>query len=71
MKVSVLGLGMEGKNAVKALLDYGNHVYASDLDENIDISEFKHADLDLDLGEHDYTKIDACRCSCSKSKPMA
>jgi UDP-N-acetylmuramoylalanine--D-glutamate ligase len=59
MKVSVLGLGMEGKNAVKALLDYGNHVYASDLDKTIDISEFKHADLDLDLGEHDYTKIDA------------
>ena len=50
MKVSVLGLGMEGKNAVKALLDYGNHVYASDLDKTIDISEFKHADLDLDLG---------------------
>jgi UDP-N-acetylmuramoylalanine--D-glutamate ligase len=58
MKVSVLGLGMEGKNAVKALLDYGNHVYASDLDSNIDIAEFKHADLDLELGKHDFSKID-------------
>ena len=57
MKVAVLGLGVEGKNAVKALLDYGNDVYASDFNKNIVISEFKHRDLDIDLGLHDIDKI--------------
>ena len=58
MKVSVLGLGMEGKNAVKALLDYGNNVYASDLKSNIDVTKFKPTDLDLELGKHDFSKIE-------------
>jgi UDP-N-acetylmuramoylalanine--D-glutamate ligase len=59
MKVAVLGLGMEGKNAVKALLEYGNHVYASDLNKDIVISEFIDGDLDLDLGNHNAAKINA------------
>ena len=46
MKVAVLGLGMEGKNAVKSLLDDGHHVYASDLNENIVINEFGRANLE-------------------------
>ena len=47
----------EGKHAVKSLLDYGNHVYASDLNKDIDLSEFEHEYLDIDLGLHDTTKI--------------
>lgn len=58
MKVAVLGLGMEGKHAVKSLLNDGHHVYASDLNENIVINEFGHAHLDLDLGIHNDSKID-------------
>ncbi len=59
MNVAVLGLGMEGKNAVKALINYGNHVYASDLNKDIVIPEFELEDLDIDLGFHDTDKIDA------------
>ena len=57
INIAVLGLGTEGKHAVKSLLDYGNHVYASDLNKDIDLSEFEHEYLDIDLGLHDTTKI--------------
>ncbi len=57
MKVAVLGLGIEGKNAVKALLDYGNHVYASDINKDIVISpNLNDSDLDIDLGHHNMPK---------------
>ncbi|MDD3985848.1 MAG: Mur ligase family protein [Methanobacterium sp.] len=59
MKVAVLGLGMEGQNAVKALLDYGYQVYASDLNENIILNRLEDVNLELDLGFHDYKKIDS------------
>ncbi len=59
MKVAVLGLGMEGKNAVKALLDYRNYVYASDLNPDIIIPESGLDDLDLDRGKHDLDKINS------------
>jgi len=59
MNVAVLGLGIEGKNAVKALLDYGNHVYASDLNMNINITELVTENLDLELGRHNPVKIDS------------
>lgn len=62
MKVAVLGLGIEGKKSVKALLDFGASVYASDLDESLDLSEFKSSDLDVDLGFHDKTKVNASDC---------
>ncbi|MTK64065.1 MAG: UDP-N-acetylmuramoyl-L-alanine--D-glutamate ligase [Methanobacterium sp.] len=62
MKVAVLGLGMEGKKSVKALLEYGASVYASDLDKNLDLSEFESSDLDVDLGFHDKTKVDESDC---------
>jgi len=56
MKIAVVGLGVEGKNAVKSLLDYGFDVYASDMDENIEVdSSFDN--IDLDLGHHDLDKI--------------
>jgi UDP-N-acetylmuramoylalanine--D-glutamate ligase len=59
LNVAVLGLGIEGKNAIKSLLDYGNHVYASDLNNDISLSDLNHKDLDIDLGLHDTTKIDS------------
>lgn len=59
MKVAVIGLGMEGKNSVKALLDYGYDVYASDMDENILIPELAGSNLVLDLGHHDMTQINS------------
>ena len=62
MKVAVLGLGIEGKKSVKALLNYGTQVYASDLDESLDISELKSNSLDIDLGFHDRKKIDDSDC---------
>ena len=58
MKIAVLGLGIEGKKSVKALLDQEHIVYASDLNQNIDVSEFKSGKLDVDLGCHDQKKID-------------
>jgi UDP-N-acetylmuramoylalanine--D-glutamate ligase len=58
MKVAVIGLGIEGKKSVKALLDNGDLVYASDLNPNIDISEFETENLELDLGKHDQKRID-------------
>ncbi len=59
MKVAVIGLGMEGKNSVKALLDYEYDVYASDLDENIVIPELANSNLTLDLGQHDMIQINS------------
>ena len=59
INVAVLGLGIEGKNAVKSLLDYGNHVYGSDLNKDICLTEFNHKDLDFDLGLHDLEKINS------------
>ncbi|MDR2873221.1 MAG: UDP-N-acetylmuramoylalanine--D-glutamate ligase [Methanobrevibacter sp.] len=47
MKVSVLGLGVEGKKAVKSLLNYGYEVYGTDLSLDIDISDIGIADYDL------------------------
>ena len=64
MKVSVIGLGKEGENAVKSLLNYGCHVYASDINKNIDLTNFDDYindpdlnGLDIDLGHHDLDKI--------------
>ncbi|MBP2045602.1 Mur ligase family protein [Methanobacterium aggregans] len=66
MKVSVIGLGKEGENAVKSLLNYGCQVYASDINENIDLSNFEAIyekdiakGLDMDLGRHDFDKINS------------
>lgn len=59
INVAVLGLGMEGKKAVKSLLDYGNHVYASDLNNDISLAKFNDDNLDIDLGIHNKSKIDS------------
>jgi UDP-N-acetylmuramoylalanine--D-glutamate ligase len=55
MKVAVVGLGVEGINAVESLLNHGYKVYASDIDPNIKLKENKN--LEIDLGFHDFKKI--------------
>jgi UDP-N-acetylmuramoylalanine--D-glutamate ligase len=55
MKVAVVGLGMEGLNAVKSLLNHNYNVYASDTNNNIELDVFPG--LDVDLGYHDFDKI--------------
>lgn len=57
MKIAVVGLGMEGKNAVKSLINHGYKVYASDMQKNVELSSDNA--LDLDLGYHDFDKIDS------------
>lgn len=61
MKIAVLGLGVEGKKAVKSLKIRDYSVYASDLNDNIsidDLSEYKD-EIELDLGFHDMEKIES------------
>jgi UDP-N-acetylmuramoylalanine--D-glutamate ligase len=55
MKVAVVGLGNEGKNALRSLLNRGHHVYASDMNKNIELDHFNCADVDL--GHHDLQRI--------------
>lgn len=57
MKVAVVGLGTEGKNAVKSLINYGYKVYASDMQKNVELKY--NSAVDLDLGYHDFDKIDS------------
>jgi UDP-N-acetylmuramoylalanine--D-glutamate ligase len=57
MKVAVVGLGKEGKNAVKSLLSHGHHVYASDMNKQIELNDFNG--VDIDLGYHDLDKINS------------
>lgn len=56
MKVAVVGLGVEGIHAVESLLNHGYHVYASDINQNIELRA--HKNLDVDLGFHDFNKIE-------------
>ncbi len=57
MKIAVVGLGTEGKNAVKSLINYGYQVYASDMQKNLELNS--NNALDVDLGYHDFDKIDS------------
>ncbi len=57
MKVAVIGLGVEGKKALNSLLNHGYQVYASDMNEKITI-ESDH-DFELELGNHDWDKINS------------
>lgn len=57
MKVAVVGLGNEGKNAVKSLLSHGHQVYASDMNKQIELNDFNG--VDIDLGHHDIDKINS------------
>jgi len=57
MKIAVVGLGKEGKNAVKSLINHGYEVYASDIQKNVELTY--NTALDVDLGYHDFDKIDS------------
>ena len=57
MKVAVIGLGVEGKKALHSLLNHGYQVYVSDMNEKIAI-ESDH-DFELELGKHDWNKINS------------
>lgn len=56
MKVAVVGLGIEGINAVDSLLNHGHDVYASDINPKISLNPSEC--LDIDLGCHDFNKIE-------------
>lgn len=56
MNAAVVGLGVEGINAVESLLNHDYEVYASDINRNIELNSNK--DLDVDLGFHDFGKIE-------------
>ena len=55
MKVAVVGLGKEGMNTVKSLLNHNYTVYASDTSDTIELKVIPG--LDVDLGYHDFDKI--------------
>jgi UDP-N-acetylmuramoylalanine--D-glutamate ligase len=55
MKVAVVGLGVEGRSAIKSLLNHEMDVYASDLD--LDIVIEPQDGLEIDLGFHNFEKI--------------
>ena len=60
MKVAVVGLGMEGNHALHSLLEFGHQVYASDVNEdlNIYVDNFDGR-LEVELGRHDWEKINS------------
>ncbi len=52
--ISILGLGVEGKTCARKLAEMGFEVYASDLREDIDVSDLENLDnVRVDLGRHD------------------
>lgn len=53
MKAAVIGLGVEGKKAVNSLLRHGWEVYATDLNNNVDLS-----DLDVPLMSMNFVSDD-------------
>lgn len=57
MKIAVVGLGTEGRNAVKSLINYGYKVYASDMQEIMDLN--CNVAVDVDFGYHDFEKINS------------
>ncbi len=56
MNVAVVGLGIEGINAVESLLNHGHSVYASDINPEVQLNPDEC--LDVDLGYHDFDKIE-------------
>ncbi|WP_321423531.1 Mur ligase family protein [uncultured Methanobacterium sp.] len=56
MNAAVVGLGVEGVNAVESLLNHDYEVYASDINHDIELNSDKC--LDVDLGFHDFSKIE-------------
>ncbi len=58
MKFAVIGLGVEGRKAVKSLRRRGYEVYATDINTNLNLEGLE--DIEVDLGFHDLEKIRAC-----------
>ncbi|BDH79598.1 UDP-N-acetylmuramyl peptide synthase [Methanothermobacter tenebrarum] len=58
MKAAVIGLGVEGRKAVKSLRKRGYKVYATDINTNLNLEGLE--DVEVDLGFHDMEKIKAC-----------
>lgn len=58
MKAAVIGLGVEGRKAVKSLRKRGYKVYATDINTNLNLEGLD--DVEVDLGFHDMDKIKAC-----------
>lgn len=56
MLISVLGLGVEGKYAVKSFLKENYKVYGTDLNKNIKLNT-NNPNLEIELGKHDFDKI--------------
>jgi UDP-N-acetylmuramoylalanine--D-glutamate ligase len=59
MKVAVIGLGIEGKKALNSLLNHGHQVYASDMNEDLNIESENEFEFELELGNHDFKKINS------------
>jgi UDP-N-acetylmuramoylalanine-D-glutamate ligase len=60
MKVAVVGLGIEGTHALHSLLDFGHQVYASDLNEDLNITlDNFDSSFEIELGNHDWDKINS------------
>ena len=62
MKISVVGLGVEGQQATVAYLKREHNVYSSDINRKIDLeilntSDVKKDLLDLEIGSHNLDKI--------------
>ena len=63
MKVSVVGLGVEGQKATISLLKRGYNVYSSDINRNINLNILEteplkfNDNLDLEIGSHNLNKI--------------
>ena len=55
MKAAVIGLGVEGKKAVKSFLNHGWEVYATDLNINVDLSGLNLPTLSMNLIDDDQT----------------
>ena len=49
MKAAVIGLGVEGKQAVNSLLSHGWEVYATDLNSNVDLSDLELPMISMNL----------------------
>jgi UDP-N-acetylmuramoylalanine--D-glutamate ligase len=55
MKAAVIGLGVEGKKAVKSLLNHGWEVYATDLNVHVDLSGLDLPMLDMNVMDDNQT----------------
>lgn len=60
MKVAVVGLGIEGTHALHSLLDFDHQVYASDLNEDLNIPMDNYdGGFEIELGRHNWDKINS------------